>query len=649
LLSSAFFCLAGLNVVFSSSLLYKALGLKALVLMSAYLDRAAWATSASAFGWICIMLGGSARKLIHSLGAILLTGSVLQILRLMFPLYGAALITDMAGDFLVACAAVAVIVMVVRNSKDVFSISSAEAVRMFFAFLFSLVVPLQVWSIATLLNLPRPQKFYPRYDVYSGFEELFGLLFPVTVALLVLLVTEWLWLIPISRTAGRRLYHKVTHNPGRLDLTKREIPDTCWRILLGVSLLLGIFISAYQWSRGYPLGQDARYYSFVLRQMDVMGLQAAFSTERPFLFLALHFAGRVLSPESPLLLRLVPSILSVILIAATYCFVRFVGGSEQVAALAVLFAAVSPHVTVGVDIYIIANWLGISLMMLFLYCFFISLLKRSRRWTAVTIALSGLILGVHYFTWIFMMVVVLMYFLLSIVEMRGSCAADWRFRAILTLGCFSVTVPALILASTTGQLFTSLQRVSQMTASLLSQATPWNFLTLLMNQERSYEYFAQKHYAIPLLYGLGLIGAVRLGHLKNDYARLVKSWLIVACLGLLAIPIDHVWRFLYMIPIEILAAFGLSSAFRFLDLRSEAPTIQRTLVRRTAARLILFLAFGIMLAFSDLPSFIILLCPVALVLLELSSPSGTDAKETTYLLVTFIALEQIARALYALG
>ena len=636
-------------MVFSSSLLYKALGLKALVLMSAYLDRAAWATSASAFGWICIMLGGSARKLIHSLGAILLTGSVLQILRLMFPLYGAALITDMAGDFLVACAAVAVIVMVVRNSKDVFSISSAEAVRMFFAFLFSLVVPLQVWSIATLLNLPRPQKFYPRYDVYSGFEELFGLLFPVTVALLILLITEWLWSIPISRTAGRRLYRKATHNPERLDLTRREIPDTCWRLLLGVSLLLGILISTYQWSRGYPLGQDARYYSFVLRQMDMMGLQTAFSTERPFLFLALHFAGRALSLQSPLFLRLVPSILGIILVAATYCFVRFVGGSERVAALAALFAAVSPHNTVGSDIYIIANWLGISLMMLFLYCFFTSLLKRSRRWMAITIALSGLILGVHYFTWIFMMVVVLMYFLLSIVEMRGSCAADWRFRAILTLGCFSVTVPALILASTTGQLFTSLQRVSQMTASLLSQATPWNFFTLLMNQERSYEYFAQKHYAIPLLYGLGLIGAVRVGYLKNDHARLVRSWLIVACLGLLAIPTDHVWRFLYMIPIEILAAFGLSSAFEFFDLRSEASTIQRTLVPRTVVRLILFLAFGIMLAFSDLPSLIILLCPVALVLLELSSPSGTDARETTYLLVTFIALEQIARALYALG
>jgi len=595
------------------------------------------------------MLGGSARKLIHSLGAILLTGSVLQILKLMYPLYGAALITDIVGDFLVACAAVAAIVMVVRNSKEVFSIPSAEAVRMFFAFLFSLVVPLQVWSIATLLNLPRPQKFYPRYDVYSGFEELFGLLFPVTVALLILLITEWLWSIPISRTAGRRLYRKATHNPERLDLTRREIPDTCWRLLLGVSLLLGILISTYQWSRGYPLGQDARYYSFVLRQMDMMGLQTAFSTERPFLFLALHFAGRALSLQSPLFLRLVPSILGIILVAATYCFVRFVGGSERVAALAALFAAVSPHNTVGSDIYIIANWLGISLMMLFLYCFFTSLLKRSRRWMAITIALSGLILGVHYFTWIFMMVVVLMYFLLSIVEMRGSCAADWRFRAILTLGCFSVTVPALILASTTGQLFTSLQRVSQMTASLLSQATPWNFLTLLMNQERSYEYFAQKHYAIPLLYGLGLIGAVRLGHLKNDYARLVKSWLIVACLGLLAIPIDHVWRFLYMIPIEILAAFGLSATFEFLGLRSEAPTIQRVLVPLTVVRLTLLLAFGIMLAFSDLPSLIILLCPVALVLLELSSPSGTDARETTYLLVTFIALGQIARALYALG
>jgi len=91
-----------------------------------------------------------------------------------------------------------------------------------------------------------------------------------------------------------------------------------WRILVGFTVLLGVFVSSYQWSRGYPLGQDARYYAYVLGRMDIMGFRIAFSTERPFFFLLLHTIKEISRLDPSVFLRLVPLALSTILVCATY-------------------------------------------------------------------------------------------------------------------------------------------------------------------------------------------------------------------------------------------------------------------------------------------------------------------------------------------
>jgi len=584
------------------------------------------------------------------LGAVALVGSVLQVLPTVLPRFGFLLAVSWVGGILMPCAVATSAILCIRNSKEVFSISSAEAVRLTVTFFSALVVPLQVWSVTTLLPAVRPPRDFPQFNASMAIGRLLQLLFPMTVVLFVLLVTEWLWL-PLVAKASSGLRRGASSCDRISYMEERGALSVGWKLLVGFSVLAGVFVSGFQWFCGYPMGDDARYYFVVLRRMDAEGFQVAFSTERPLFFLALYAVERILFLDTSLFLRLAPMALSVLLVVSTYYFARFVGQSGKSAALAALFAAVSPHVTVGVDYFIVANLLGISLMMLFLYSFWRSVAQRSIRWAVLTVALSGVTLGLHYFTWLFMILVLVVFFLLGLVEKRSSDQYDRRLGVLLISGAVAVVVPAILVVSLVGGgLLESLRLAEHMVRMFLAEATPVNFFAFLMNRERVYDYFAREHYAIPLLFGLALIGFVRLRRLGTSRERLVRSWFIASCVGLLIVRINEFWRFLYVIPLEVLAAFGLVAVLGFTGLNgSEKEGAERYRMSRIGFQLSVFALFGIMLGLSTLPSSILLLCPVTIGLVELLCPSKDRLSETMFLLVAFLALEQILRALSALA
>jgi len=524
-------------------------------------------------------------------------------------------------------------------------------VRLTVTFFFALVVPLQVWSVTTLLPAVRLPRDFPQFNASMALGRLLQLLFPITVVLFVLLVTEWLWLPLVAKVSSIGLRRGASSRDRTSYMEERGAPSVGWKLLVGFSVLAGVFVSGFQWFCGYPMGDDARYYLVVLRRMDAAGFQVALWTERPLLFLTLYAVERILFSDPSLFLRLAPMALSALLVVSTYYFARFVGQSEKSAALAALFAAVSPHVTVGVNYFIVANLLGISLMMFFLYSFWRSVSQRSIRWAVLTVALSSVTLGLHYLTWLFMILVLVVFFLLGLVEKRSGDRYDWRFSVLVISGTIAVVVPAILIVSLVGGgLLESLRLAEHMIRMFLAEATPMNFFAFLMNQERVYYYLAGEHYAIPLLYGLALIGFVGLRRLGTSRERLVRSWFIASCVGLLMVRIDELWRFLYMIPLEVLAAFGLVVVFGFTGFdRSEKGGGERGRLRRIGLQLSVFAIFGIMLGLSTLPSSILLLCPVTIGLVELLCPSKVRLSETMFLLLAFLALEQVLRALSALA
>jgi len=648
-LSLAFFCLAALNLFFFIFLVARTIRLPSLVLMSPFLDWTAWVASGSGFAWICFTVAGSKAKRILRLGGLIFAGSVLQVLPTALPKHEPLLVISSLGGVLMSLAVIASTTICIRDSKEILSISSTRAITLLSKFFLALAIPLQVWSIATMSPLPIPLGHYPEFSAYLAFERLFRLVLPITVALFVSLMTEWLW-VPIAlRLTAHRVDPKATGCEKTSGASEAKAPRINSWILVGFSLLIGIFLSIYQWSRGYPLGSDAEYYLSVLDRMNVTGFPVTFSTDRPVFFIALYSAGRILGLQPQPLLRLVPMALTVVLVGATYYFTRFVGGSRMTAALATAFAAVSPQVTVGVDYFIVANWLGIPLMMLFVYVFLRSIAQRSVRWTLLTIALSVLVLGLHYFTWLFMILIILGYSVLSLLEKRFPSRRDAMFCLVVILGCIAVLIPVIIFAYVVGgELLLGLRVVEGMRL-FLAEATPANFIAFLLNRERVYSYFATEHYAIPLLYILTLTGFATLSRSKSDGTRIVKSWLTVCSIGILIVPYNEWWRFLYMIPFGTLAAFGIVAALQRVGLNDSlrAVTVSKDSLYPTGLQLALLFMLGATLTSSILPSWI-LLSSLALTALVESLQPEEGWRGTAFLLIAFLLLEQIARAIWAL-
>jgi len=651
----AFSCLGSLHLVLSLSLLARAFGLPYLVLMSTYWDWAAWVLSGNMFAWICLVSARrEARWMLYS-ALLALAGSVLQVLPTALPVYELGLTLSRFGGILMSCAVLAGTIMYLRYSR-VFSISLIRAARLLLTFSFALLIPLQVWSIATSFSFLKASRDYPQFNAILGFEKLLQLLLPATTILFVLLATQWLWFPIVSKMNAE--VARLTRVLGNMDsggdrrTDQRRRLSAGWIVPVGLSVIVGMLVSSYQWSLGYPLGQDARYYSSILHRINAIGVQSVISTERPFFFLTLYAVQKISGLETSLLLRVVPVFLATILIVGTYFFTRFVGGKENVAGFAAIFAAASFHITVGVEYFIVANWFGILVMMLFIYTFLRSVAQRSTLWMVFTIALSAYVLGVHYFTWLFMIFMIMVYFLMSVVEKRFARTADKVFCVVMVLGCVAVVVPAVLVAYGVGAgLLASLRLVEDMLGNFLKQATPLNFIAFLQDQERIYNYFGREHYAIPLLYALAIVGFAKLRCMRNDQGRLLRCWFISSCLGILVVHYNEWWRFLYLIPLEILAALGLTALLGCGAARqkSSLSMIARDGFVPVALLMFIFFSLGFLLAFSSFPSFLLFLSPVAVVFAELRCPRQNDWGEITFLLGAFLALEQLSRALYVLA
>ena len=646
----AFFGFSALTLFFSGCLAVRLMGLPSLVLLSPFLDWSIWVFSANAFAWVSFVAVRSEARWMVRLGILTMLGTVIEVLPMLLSQQRLFSVTWI-GRVLMLGGVVASTIVCATKSREVFSICPATAVRLFLTPFLAVTVPLQVWCIVNASPLPVFPRTYPQVDVYASFERSWQMLLPMTVALFTLLVTEWLWLPLAVKLANAKTRWKASIRLGIPNADEGGPLTLGWRLVTLASLLLSIFVSGYRWSRGYPLGDDSKYYSLILHRMDFDAL-TAFSTERPFFFLGLYAVEKVLGFELPLLLQLVPIALAAILVVATYCFTRFVTRSEKIAAVAAVFASVSPHVTVGAEYFIVANWFGIPLMMFFLYGFFRSTTSRSIPWTLLTVALSGLTLGIHYFSWLFMILIALAHILLGVAENRGRSWRDEASSILVLLGCIAPVLPALVLIYVMGGgLLASLQLVEHMIGLYLVQATPMNFVNFIMSWDRIYSYFGREHYAVPLLLLLTLIGFARLTASRSVRGRLVKSWLMLSSLGILLVYYNEWWRFLYMIPFEILAAFGLAAIFRRVGLDGDL-TVQKKMGRglhRTAIQLTLFLTVGVLLAFSPLPSLIILLCPLMTALPEFIAPLNEGHAGTAFLLVASLVLEQAARALSVLA
>jgi len=501
---------------------------------------------------------------------------------------------------------------------------------------FSFIIPLQVWIVLSAF-LPPPPGSFSISQFYNSYSVILPSVYLLTTALLLLLTCEWIWFPLIDSWIS---HHRRNEIRSRLILQREVTNERLWLIVLAFSIIVSVLVSNYQWIQGYPLAGDSHYYSDVLRGMDTNGPGYALSFDRPILFLCLYAVKTILRLDPTLLLRLSLSVLSIFLVVSTFCFVRYASARVDIAGYAAIMAAISPHLTVGADAFLIANWVGLCLLLVFSYSFLKSM-TNPKIWAPIAAALFVLILGMHIVTAIFVLVVVICFFLVRALENRKVNRFELTICGIL---CFIFGILIVFIVPN----FNWLEEQASSLALFLGQASPNNLVAFLTNQFILYHYLGLRHFAIPILYLLGILGYVDVSHSRDNQHMWLKSWLIASSLGFFVAPYAEWWRFLYFIPLEILAAFGLFEIMKYLPGHYALAATVRANSIGLAVVLSTCTLLGFILAAPSAPLALIILSPIVTMIVGRYRLFPFSVTGVTTLFVTSLILEEIARALYVM-
>jgi hypothetical protein len=355
---------------------------------------------------------------------------------------------------------------------------------------------------------------------------------------------------------------------------KHEKGSRQW-MLVTLAIASGIIVSTFRHWMGYPLTGDANYYLSTLEQTNMLGIQSILSTDRPILFLILESVRNSFSIDTMQLLAYLQPFLTSTLVVSTYLFTRQCLKDETVAILSAFLASTSPHVTIGVSYFIVANWFALALMMLFYVCILRSLESKSRRWAISSVTLSWLILGIHFPSWCFCILTLLGYAVINHLTRNRSPYESSSSLVKIIAGCLSVALPTVIIGLIMSETCLSIQSALSRALAVLAKVTPLNIVHFLKDDALLSSYFAFGGYATPIMYALALIGFCGLYRMRDSRARLILIWASVASIMLLVIPKFEQWRLLYMMPLETLAAFGLLYSLKSLAFPEEVDGHRR--------------------------------------------------------------------------
>ncbi|MFH0849100.1 MAG: hypothetical protein V1857_06325 [archaeon] len=468
-----------------------------------------------------------------------------------------------------------------RDAQEIFSITGIHATALFFLILLSPLLVVGMWGIWSCLPIGVITHRFA-FDI-SYIERSWTWFYPITRWVFILLVTAFLWL-PMLVRVRRWLPDEKEFSVSSVGVASQK--SFRHGLLLVLPVSVGAFMSSYPFLLGYPLTGDAEYYLSILRQMSQFGVSTAFSTDRPVFFIILHLLGTSLSVDGELLLMYLSVVLTCTFVAATYLLMDSLLGDERLAILTAFFAALSTRFAIGPFYFIAANSLALNLMMMF----FIAILRVTERGTRVSaigaIALSWLVLGVHFPTWGLMMTILTIHTIVSLRKGIDCRHASDSVPFKVVLGCLSAVVPVFILGVTSSAVSATINNAWSRVIDFLSRVNLLEVAVLLRDEKLLSSHLTAGCYATPLTYGAALLGLYHFYSMRDKRIRLLLSWAAVVSFGLLIVGSEH-WRLLYMMPLELLATTGLFNTLRSWNLLKNAPTsgLRREQWARTALAL----------------------------------------------------------------
>ena len=552
-IASLVLCLEATHIYLLLLVLGNFCGLMFIDLASPGLDWRAWVISGAVSGIMNHYLFRSSSKVISSTGLTTMLGAALHVASsLVEPALPLSALTVL-GAALMSGAVVLAIRLQLLASQQLFKVPTQHAAALFSSSFLSPLLITEVWAARSLLGVVQTAG---SSSISRFVEGAWIRLYPYTVLVFAMLATQVLWL-PVLVRAIKEDRRDRPEQAAILEECATRRNSFSRKLLLIPAVGTGVVTGSYRLLKGYPLTGDAHYYLSVLDQIARSGAQSILSTDRPLLFAVLHLLRTCFSIEPELLLKYSLVILTSIFVASTYLSMVSCFNDEGLAILGSFLAATSLHVTIGIRYFIVANWLAMILMMLFFTAILRSIRRKSQVWAVSAIALSWLILGIHFPTWMFMILVVSAHALISYLKRDPSQRGEVSPLARIVAGCLLSSLPALVLGLGTPEVSASLQHAWSRTIASLAGMTPLNIIRFLQDEILLSSYFGYGSYAVPLTYALSLLGLYRLHRSGGVCARVILSWAGISSLGLLIIPKFEQWRLLYMMPLQILSAYGL--------------------------------------------------------------------------------------------
>lgn len=463
--------------------------------------------------------------------------------------------------------------------------SPLEPALRFIASLLVIVSAVEIGSAAGwLYNVIDPHVPFdgePRWIIASLETNMFGLLYPTTLAMLVILMFAWIW-VPLMEISAEPLLSKlrplmagsqksVSSNP---DLPQRELGQPLgkkgrrtapryrsilWLLTIAAILVCAIFLVYYPYIYTTRLiGVDTPWYYQNLLEMSKSGgvsrLISSYSTASRIPYLLLLYILMSLTSFPPdLVVKIGPAVPAAFMGLTTLLLIRTLTHSDLLAVFSAFLGLFSVATTVGVYAGIFSNWLALGWTALFLGLLLRLWRHPSRLQVLAATLVSFVVLATHAWTWAIVLASLVLSSVLSpllLLPARRHILQDSALRAGLIIVGSNIALLLLIASLLpTGEFM-------HMSREVITYVNMDNLQTFPASFAFTVQYYVGGFIANPVIILLAIIGLAASRRFDKRLSLLLLSMLIITSIPLLLLGSFWQWRLLYVIPYQVLAVIG---------------------------------------------------------------------------------------------
>ncbi len=332
------------------------------------------------------------------------------------------------------------------------------------------------------------------------------------------------------------------------------------KVMLFFGLIFAILVSVYPYlpgvnPEGKLVGVDTPFYLDKLEEgVGSNPLAVAFSTDRTLLHILASGLNLILNnPE--LVMKVLPAILSVLLVLSTFILVKTATRSSSIAGLAALFTPIAFQEIIGINAGFFANWLALIEMNIF-FAFLLKASRGKRLFLLGSLITSISILFTHPWTWFVVLFSLSLFLLIGLFTRKSSRAEVFLISGLLATNILADFLRGLALPSLqSGVVATS--------SALLPGFALADLPSIFGVLEATFNTFLGGALHNSALILISVVGFLAIKDYGNKFNRILLSLGITVLVGVFLFSSDFdsflQARALYVLPFGIFAAIGFST------------------------------------------------------------------------------------------